>query len=178
LNVEAQTAVSDEDVEAAKTAQSMVQSMLSRLEAVKAEGRVAIQLSELETFRDSEYDFEVENGDSLSIPKRPNFVAVVGSVYSPSAFLWNHKDSLADYLAKSGGPTKSADDDQIYVIKANGEVFSKRQSANFDQMKLMPGDTIVVPEDLERVPYLRLVRDITDIVFKVAVTVGVLVALF
>jgi hypothetical protein len=40
----------------------------------------------------------------------------------------------------------------------------------------MPGDTIVVPENLERLPYLRLVRDVSDIVFKIATTAGVAIA--
>ena len=178
LNVEAQTAVSDEDVEGAKTAQSMIQGMLAKLETVKATGRISIQLGEIDNFRGSKFDFEVENGDTLDIPKQPNFVAVVGSVFSPTAFLWQEKGALSTYLAKSGGPTKTADDDQIYVIRANGEVFSRSQTSEFMKIELMPGDTVVVPEDLDRVPYLRIVRDITDIVFKVAVTVGVLIALF
>jgi hypothetical protein len=40
----------------------------------------------------------------------------------------------------------------------------------------MPGDTVVVPEDLERVPYLRLIQNISDIVFKIATTAGVAIA--
>ena len=178
MNLEAQTAVSSEDVESAKTAQGMIQSMLVKLGQIKAEGRVSIQLSELEDFKASKFNFEMEDGDALNIPKQPNFVAVVGSVFSPSAFLWEKADTVNTYLSKSGGPTKSADDDQIYVIKANGEVLSRSQHSSFMQLKLMPGDTIVVPENLERVPHLRIATLLTDIVFKVAVTVGVLIALF
>lgn len=42
---------------------------------------------------------------------------------------------------------------------------------------MMPGDTIVVPEDLERVPYLKLIHDISDIFFKVATTAGIAFAI-
>jgi len=103
---------------------------------------------------------------------------VVGSVYSPSAYLWEEGRPLEYYLEKSGGPTRSADDKRMYVIKANGEVFSKVQISGFKNIQLRAGDTIVVPEDLERLPVLRLVKDLTDIVFKIAVTVGVLIAVF
>lgn len=40
----------------------------------------------------------------------------------------------------------------------------------------MPGDTIVVPENFDRIPYMRLVKDIADIMFKVATTAGVAIA--
>jgi hypothetical protein len=49
--------------------------------------------------------------------------------------------------------------------------------SNFDKTVLMPGDTIVVPENLERVPYMRLVKDIADIAFKIATTAGVAFAI-
>jgi len=41
----------------------------------------------------------------------------------------------------------------------------------------MPGDTLVVPENLERVPYLKLISELADIAFKIATTAGVAVAL-
>ena len=40
----------------------------------------------------------------------------------------------------------------------------------------MPGDTIIMPEDLERVPYLKLISQISDIMFKIATTAGVAIA--
>jgi hypothetical protein len=84
------------------------------------------------------------------------------------------------YLNKAGGPTKTADEDYMYVLKANGEVLSRSQTGSmfskFGGTRLMPGDTVVVPEDLERVPYLRLIQNISDIVFKIATTAGVAIA--
>jgi hypothetical protein len=67
------------------------------------------------------------------------------------------------------------------VVGADGEVRSRAQdgvsSRSFMNARLMPGDTIVVPEDLDRVPYLRLFKDLTDIVFKIATTAGVVYAI-
>ena len=107
-------------------------------------------------------------------------MATVGSVYSPSAYLYEPDMDMAYYLDKSGGPTKEADEKYIYLLKANGEVVSKARShavfSSFNSLKLMPGDTIVVPADLERLPYLRLIRDVSDIVFKIATTAGVAIA--
>ena len=177
---EAQTAIDAEGSAAAKAAESSIAALLNKLKSVKAKGRVAVRLADLESFRGSKDDFLVENGDSLYIPKLPNFVATVGSVYSPSAYLYESDMNVGYYLDKSGGPTKLADEDYVYLLKANGEVVSKSRMKglfhSFGSLKLMPGDTIVVPEDLERIPYLRLVRDVSDIVFKIATTAGVAIA--
>jgi hypothetical protein len=41
----------------------------------------------------------------------------------------------------------------------------------------MPGDTIVVPEDLDRIPTMRVIKDVADIVFKIATTAGIIWAI-
>ena len=89
--------------------------------------------------------------------------------------------SLGDYLQKAGGPTKTADKKSIYVVKANGEVLASAQSNglfnNFNDTVLMPGDTIVVPEDLERVPGWKVFKDVTEVVFKIAAIIGLIAAI-
>jgi protein involved in polysaccharide export with SLBB domain len=178
---QAQKASSAEDAQSAKVAEGSIEGLVGRLKSVRAEGRVTIQLANLETFRNSPYDFVLDDGDKLLVPKKPSFVAVVGSVYSPSSFLYQPDLRLEDYLDKSGGPTGTADKKHIFVLKANGEVVSKAQSGTFfsafDSMTLMPGDTLVVPEDLERIPYVKLVKDVADIVFKIATTAGIAYAI-
>ena len=179
---QAQTAVGQEDVEAAQLGMQAAQNVMSELKAVEAEGRVSINLSPLKEFRSSDDDFRLNNGDELFVPKKPNFVSVVGSVYSPSAYGYHSDQTVEDYLAKSGGPTEEANQGRIYVLKANGEVVSKARNDSlffdtFDNMRLRPGDTIVVPRKIERIPVLRMVRDVSDILFKIATTAGVALSL-
>ncbi|MBU0480044.1 MAG: SLBB domain-containing protein [Proteobacteria bacterium] len=160
--------------------QQALTGLVERLRSVKAKGRINITLAPLATFRNSVFDFELRDGDTLTIPEQPNFVSVVGSVYSANSFLYQTKYTLEDYLALAGGPTKTADADNIYLMKANGEVVASSQSgmfSSFGKTKMMPGDTIVVPEDLERIPALKLIRDISDIVFKIATTAGIAFAI-
>ena len=50
------------------------------------------------------------------------------------------------------------------MIRANGSTISNRQYTgvvvnNFNNLRLMPGDTIVVPEKLDRGALLRGIRD-------------------
>jgi len=41
-----------------------------------------------------------------------------------------------------------------------------------------PGDTIVVPEKIERIAWLREIKDITQILMNIAVVAGVTIKLF
>ena len=161
--------------------QQALTGLVARLRNIKANGRMNITLAPLASFKNSAFDFELHTGDALTIPKQPNFVSVVGSVYSANSFLYQTKYDLEDYLNQAGGPTKTADDDNIYVLKANGEVVAASQSngmfRDFGSTPMMPGDTIVVPEDLERIPFLKYIHDISDIVFKVATTAGIAFAI-
>lgn len=180
LATQSQTALSKEDAAIAKDSQQGIQGFINKLKEIHAQGRVSFILSDLQTFRGSENDFLLHDGDALFIPKRPIFIAVMGSVYSPNAYLYKPQLRVADYLKMSGGSTKSADDDYRYILKANGEILSCKQVGyrNFKKTRLMPGDTIVVPENMERVPYLKLVKDISDIIFKIAATAGIAIRVF
>ncbi|MBT3387671.1 MAG: hypothetical protein HN417_07055 [Desulfobacula sp.] len=177
----AQTALDAEDVKAAELTGEATQSLLDQLTSIKAEGRISIKLADLISFKDSLYDFRLKHEDTIDIPSKPSFISVVGSVYSPGSFLYEPNQSLKFYLSKSGGIAKTADEDYMYVLKANGEIKSMSQNngffSKFVNTTLMPGDTIVVPENLERIGYLKLISDISDIVFKIATTAGVAVAL-
>ena len=181
LAEQAQLMAASEDEKLITGQQSALQSLVARLRQVKATGRMSITLGPLESLKNTEYDFELSEGDSLHIPQRPNFVSVVGSVYSPNSFMYENTLKLKEYLQKAGGPTKTADKDSIYLVKANGEILAsattKGMFSSFYDMNLMPGDTIVVPEDLNRVPALAYIRDISDIVFKIATTAGIIWAI-
>jgi protein involved in polysaccharide export with SLBB domain len=161
--------------------QSAMQQLISRLRGVEATGRMSITLGPLASLKDTPFDFELQEGDSLHIPQRPNFVSVVGSVYITKSYMYKANMTAGDYLEKAGGPTKTADEKSIYVVKANGEILASAQSKglfnNFENTVLMPGDTIVVPENLDRVPTLKLIKDVTDIVFKIATTAGIFLAI-
>jgi len=174
-----QTAISSEETQTYKIALTSIQNFINKLKKIEPEGRVSIKLTELSSFKNSKYDFQLSDGDLLIIPKRPEFVTVMGSVYTPSAFLYEPDKTIGDYIKQAGGITKNADEDYIYVLKANGEVYSKHQArflTSFYKYKPMPGDTIVVPENFEKIPYLRLIKDITEIIFKIATTAGIAIA--
>ena len=66
--------------------------------------------------------------------------------------------------------SRSANSADIYVSRADGSVISQRQSGwllgRLNSEQLMPGDTIVVPEDFERVTWTKLLKDYGQILYQ------------
>jgi len=191
----ARAALSPEQVAAEETAKTAQQALLAKLRAAKAKGRVAIELQDLEQFEQSPHDVTLESDDQLVIPQTPQHIQVIGAVYNPSAFLYEHRAAVKSYLNQAGGLTDDADADNIYVLKVDGTAVSRQSTSRFRllrwdsrshrwtggsffSMVLDPGDTIVVPEKLEKVAWLREAKDITQILYQVAVTAGVLIVAF
>ena len=174
-----QTALTPEEAQQHKIVSDQQNALLAKMRAAKAQGRMVIRFDKLERFKGSIYDIELEDGDSLNIPAMPGSIQVLGSVYNPTAFLYDPKATISRYLEKAGGTTKYAEDDDTFVLKVDGSAISRRQGGVFFMSsRLEPGDTIVIPEQVERIAWLREVKDITQIIFQLAVTAGVVIALF
>ena len=179
-------ALSPEDVAAQQQYLAAQQQLLRKIGSVKATGRVVIRLLPLDELQGSTWDLALEDGDNLTIPQRPQTVSVVGAVYNPTSLLWEPElPTVEHYLEKTGGPTPEAQEDEIYVVRADGTVVSTRSlssgrwwARDIRKLELNPGDTVLVPEKVIRVSYMKEVKDITQILYQIAVTAGVAVALF
>jgi protein involved in polysaccharide export with SLBB domain len=122
------------------------------------------------------------------VPKKMNVVNVVGRVYNPTGIVFDPAhDSVGYYLRLVGGPTESADRDHIFLLKADGSVVTRETADRgffaFGERGLMnarvePGDSILVPEKLVQTRLMKDVKDITQIIFQIAVSAGVLITLF
>lgn len=179
---------SKEELEATKAALDSLQKNLERMKTLKAEGRVVISLAPLEKLKTSSYDLDLEGGDELEIPARPSVVSVLGQVYNPTSFIYLPGQDVESYLRKSGGPVSDADKSEMYVLRVDGTVFSRQQSSfgiqwsengrwsfgSFLSSPLEAGDTLVVPQKLDKVAWMREIKDITQILANVALTAGTL----
>ena len=106
---------------------------------------------------------------------------VLGEVQYSSTHIFNELLNRDDYLLLSGGLTAGADEERIYVVKANGQVQTQaggnwfRRSIRFANSTsgggiIGPGDTIVVPYETDRISPLTLWQTSTQIIYNVAVT--------
>lgn len=167
----AQNVTTAEDAASLKQQADSQQALIARLRALRPSGRIVLALSEDAALKDIP-DLALEDGDRFFVPTAPSMVTVFGSVYTENAYIYKPGRRVADYLAQAGGPTKDADQASIYVLRADGSVISKRQSgffslSNLDGTRLMPGDSIVVPEELDKTTFMRNVKDIAQIFYQV-----------
>lgn len=126
------------------------QTTLEQLSSNPPIGRVAVRISaDLNAWKSTAADIEVRAGDTLVVPKNPDYVMVTGQVYNPTAVSYRHGKSANWYLSQSGGPTQLANRKAIFVIRADGSVLGTSNgllTGSSLNAELRPGDTVVVPE--------------------------------
>lgn len=157
----------------ANQALAVGQSLLASLESTQAVGRLVIALDRIIAAPPgSEHDIILKDGDKLLVPRVTQEVTVIGEVQSATSHLYNPNLSRDDYIAMSGGLTPRADDDRIYVVRANGSVEAKASSTWFGRggVNIQPGDTIVVPLDTERMRPLPFWQAVTSIIYNLAIS--------
>jgi protein involved in polysaccharide export with SLBB domain len=127
------------------------QRVLDALRKAPVSGRLVIHLRpDRKDFAGSSDDIELRAGDSLTIPKQPGSVLVIGQVYNSNALTYTPGRNAGWYLSHAGGPTRLADKGAIFIIRADGSVTGEKQggfwSGSVLSATMGPGDTIVVPE--------------------------------
>jgi protein involved in polysaccharide export with SLBB domain len=159
--------------------------LVSQLRKLKAQGRIIVRLRDPETMKGSGDDIFLEDGDRLFVPQKMNVVNVVGRVYNPTGVVYDPaNDTVGHYLKTVGGPSENGDEENIFVLKANGSVVNRSNAENgffsggFMSSKVEPGDSIVVPQKLVQARVMKDVKDIIQIMYQIAVSVGVLVVAF
>lgn len=150
------------------------ESLLGQLETVEAAGRLVIDLARI--LEDGPYasSLRIRGGDELLVPQQPQAVTIIGSVNYPTSHLHRKGLNRDDYIALSGGTLKTADKRRIYVVRANGQVEAGSHSRFFPKSNLVinPGDTIVVPVDVDRMRPLKYWAEVSQIIYQVAVGVA------
>jgi len=179
------SSLSTEDIAAQKSLQANLEQTIKNLDLVEPEGRVVVKVQSFEDLKNSQYNFELEDGDEIIIPKKPSTVNVVGEVYNSTSFVFTDKEPTVEYYINAcGGLTDLASEDDIFVVKGDGSVISKRFIEknywwkDIYDVKLEPGDTVVIPRKLVFPNYMRDIKDITQILYQIATTVAVTKVLF
>jgi protein involved in polysaccharide export with SLBB domain len=88
------------------------------------------------------------DNDRIVVPRNPNAISVFGEVLNPIAMEYKKNLSLNSAINNAGGYQQYADKRRVYVIKANGIVQKASRNIFVRNIKLEPGDTIVVPRKI------------------------------
>ncbi|EKO3596912.1 SLBB domain-containing protein [Vibrio metschnikovii] len=141
----------------------------------RALGRMVVQLDQIIDGNKST-NFMLEDGDFLFIPMYRNTVSVMGEVQVGITYLLDPSLTVKDYINRAGGMKKQADDDRIFVVRADGSVFKPNTGFWFGRRgeSLRPGDTIVVPVDTDYRDALNVWTAATQILYQTGVAVNAL----
>ncbi|CAA6812571.1 MAG: Capsular polysaccharide export system periplasmic protein KpsD [uncultured Sulfurovum sp.] len=107
----------------------------------------------------------LEEGDSVVIPTKSNFVVVDGEVNIPNALVYETGKSVSNYIDLSGGFSERADTSKVLLIKANGK-------ALFNTDNVDAGDSILVLREIDTKNTIWI-KDITQILYQIAVGAAV-----
>ncbi len=166
----ARNLTSQEEALAVPTEAESLKSLIVRLRALKAKGRIVLELTPDARSLDRLPDVALEDGDTIYVPPIPATIAVVGAVVQEGSFLYGPTKRLSDYMRQAGGRTRYGDESRIYVLRADGTVLSGEPGLLGTQidmsMALAPGDTLVIPESPERVTWVRALKDWTQVFYQ------------
>ena len=168
-NAGSQRNLTGEEAITEKQSQEGQRRLLDKLRQVRATGRIVLELSPNADNIDALPDLVLEDGDRLLIPYRPATVNVIGSVYSSNSFIFKPGKTFGDYLRLSGGATKNGDKGRAFIIRADGTTIGNENhtllaNSRLQTAHLMPGNTIVIPEKLDKGMVLRGFKDWTQII--------------
>jgi hypothetical protein len=164
----ASLSLSDPD---ASDAINIGQTLLNQLRNTAPTGRVTIRLDEIIAGQ-STTEIILQDGDELSVPEFRQEVAVLGEVQYPTSHLYEQGFGRDDYIGRSGGLTSRADEDRVYVVRANGEVVTTGNARWFNRgagLEIQPGDTVVAPIEVDRLRPLALWASVTQIAYNLAI---------
>jgi len=140
-------------------------------------GRISIKIDEdLEKLQESEYNLALQDQDVITIPSHVDTVSIFGEVFNPTSFVYRNKLDTADYIELASGYTRAADQSRAYIIHADG--MSEPAVSGWwifsSSLKVVSGDTIVVPIYIQEYNQLELWDSVSRILASFAITAATL----
>jgi len=152
---------------------------IERLRESEPIGRQVVTVDSYSLRADPKFNFTLQDGDTLFVPKRTSAIGVVGEVLNSSTHLYDESLSIDDYINLSGGTTDGADLSKIFVILPNGQsMLLKRKLFQEDlSSRVLPGSTIVVSRNPDPFNWLQLTTIITPVLSDLAVSAAAIAAI-
>lgn len=176
LSLSAAPLVADTSQSAADRAAALAgaKAVLEKLKQAEPDGRVVLNISP--AAQSLPANVLLENNDAIYVPPRSTTVGVFGAVYRPASFNigYSRPERVRDYIYRAGGTLRSADKNGIFVVRANGDVISKRRGALGE--RVLPGDVIFVPVKTQPGGFWTKFKDITTTLFQLGLSAATITA--
>ncbi|WP_372055649.1 SLBB domain-containing protein [Tistrella mobilis] len=156
-------------------AMGVMRELVKDLASVEPYGRVVVEADPAVLAARPELDTVLEGGDEITIPKRPNYVLVVGEVLNPGAQQFRSGQHARDYVALAGGYSIDSDEERAFIVLPNGAAQPvDLASWSTSETNVPPGSMIVIPRDLAPFDFLAVTSDVTRILGSFALTAAAL----
>ena len=117
----------------------------------------------------------LSDGDNIIVPKNLNSISIIGEVLSPISIEYKKKYDTEFAINSAGGYSEYADKRRVYIIKANGSIKKVSRNIFVRNIKIEPGDTIVVPRKISTgLPGIEALIPITNILSDLAFSAAAL----
>ncbi|GLR70889.1 polysaccharide biosynthesis/export family protein [Agaribacter marinus] len=167
------TAPASSDGEARLRSQEaqLVAQFIERARQIEPVGKVVVSLN------GKPANIRLEQSDTVVIPAKSDLVNISGEVMLPQAVVFANDASIDDYVSWAGGFTDRANQDDVVVIHANGATSVIKLSRNgwfsaASDYKLQAGDQVLILPKVDE-KLMQSVKDITQIIFQIAVAANV-----
>ncbi|MDV6316117.1 SLBB domain-containing protein [Idiomarina sp. HP20-50] len=149
--------------------------LLSDLLATEAVGRLIMDLPKVLSDRAAR-DLQLKDGDALYVPTKSDSISIMGEVQMTTSYRFDPDLSVEAYIERSGGIKQKADEERIYIVKANGAIELYEDGSSWfsfsGNSQLGPGDTIIVPMDTTYTENLELWSQVTGIIYNSAIALA------
>jgi protein involved in polysaccharide export with SLBB domain len=140
--------------------------------------RIGIDLDKAIKNPGSNYDIILQDGDILTIPKKPQTVKLSGEVLYPNTTQFDENFSFKDYISRAGGYTGQSLKGSSYILYANGSVDRTKKIFLFKiYPKVRPGSEIVVPLKNKRTTFGEVVGTLAGVSTAMTTIIGILTLL-
>jgi protein involved in polysaccharide export with SLBB domain len=168
LSIAASPVSTPQDIASGAASQISERDLIASLKQIRATGRIVMNFTPDSSGIAGLPEITMENGDHFIVPPKPAIVNVVGAVYDQNSFLYTQERRSGEYLKLAGGPNRDADWKHEFLIRADGEVVGHTGggawSNKFNNLRMYPGDTIVIPEKTFKAGALRGLLDWSQVV--------------
>lgn len=161
------SSISTEDSQIKALENKSYMEFIERAKKVEPKGQIVINE------RTDLHSIYLEEGDQVYIPAITNLANVQGEVMIPGTHTFVEGYSAYDYIQLTGGLTENADNENILVLAQNGSVKKYASQGQLKDALLHNGDSILVMPEVS-VNNLQVAKSITQIMYQIAVSVGVL----
>ncbi|WP_199553916.1 SLBB domain-containing protein [Sandaracinobacteroides hominis] len=152
--------------------------LIQTLAQAEAPGRMVVEADPRVLEIRPDLDTILEPGDSIYVPKRPNYILALGDVNNPGALQFVAGKSAQTYLKEAGGMLSTADDGRAFMVLPNGMAQPIRSGGwGGSSSTPPPGSTIIVPKNIDPLYRLSVFRDVTAIIAQLATSVATVAVL-